>query len=130
MFRAIGKSSGVPGSLKAHRKQQLTERLAWGEAWTDTGLVFIDEGGSPIHPTRFLRAFQSAARAAGLRPIRVHDLRHSYASWLMASGVPMKVISERLRHAGIGITADLYTHMSEEVERAHAEAGAAFILGS
>lgn len=42
------------------------------------------------------------------------------------------MISERLPHAGIGITADLYTHthMSEEVERAHAEAGAAFILGS
>jgi len=42
----------------------------------------------------------------------------------------MKTISERLRHAGIGITADLYTHLSPEVDRAAAEAGAALLQGS
>jgi hypothetical protein len=41
----------------------------------------------------------------------------------------MKVISERLRHAGIGIAADLYTHMAPELDRSAAETGAAFILG-
>ena len=57
-------------------------------------------------------------------------MRHGYASALLAAGVPMKVISERLRHAGIGITADLYTHVSPELDRAAAESGAAFILGT
>ena len=60
----------------------------------------------------------------------IHDLRHSYASALLSAGLPMKVISERLRHAGLAITADLYTHMAPEVDRAAAETGAAFILGS
>ena len=117
-------------ALREHRKAQAAEQLAWGPAYDPTGLVFTQEDGKPIHPDRFLNAFKSHAKKAGLRPIRVHDLRHSYASALLSAGLPMKVISERLRHAGISITADLYTHLSPELDRAAAETGAAFILGA
>jgi integrase len=119
-------------ALRDHRKAQSREIEAMtldGLDYVASGLVFTEEDGSPIHPDRFLRAFKSAAKRANLRPIRIHDLRHSYASALLSADVPMKIISERLRHAGIGITADLYTHLAEDVDRAAAEQGAVFILG-
>jgi site-specific recombinase XerD len=62
--------------------------------------------------------------------VRVHTLRHAYASALLRSGAPMKVISERLRHSGLSTTADLYTHLAPELDREHTEAGAALIDGS
>jgi integrase len=56
-------------------------------------LVFTGPDGSPIHPLRFTRWFEQHARRAGLPKIRLHDLRHSYASAALAAGVPAKVIS-------------------------------------
>jgi integrase len=126
----IAIDSATVTALREHRRRQLEEKLAAGPAYATSDLVFVDELGAPIHPDAFLRRFQSLARRAGLRPVRVHDMRHGYASALLAAGLSMKVISERLRHAGIGITADLYTHLSPEVDRAAAESGAAFILGN
>jgi len=116
-------------AFRRHKKQQAEDRLAWGEHYVPSGLVFTEEDGAPIHPDRFLRAFKRHALEAGLRPITIHNVRHSYASALLSSGQPMKVISERLRHAGIAITADRYAHLSPDLERASAEAGAAYILG-
>lgn len=115
-------------ALRRHKKQQAEEQLAWGRNYVSSGLVFCEENGEAIHPDRFLRAFKRHARTAGLRPITIHTVRHSYASALLSFGQPMKVISERLRHAGIAITADRYTHLSPDLERSSAEAGAAFIL--
>lgn len=63
--------------------------------------------GSPIHPLRFSRRFEQHVRRAGLPGIRLHDLRHSYASAALAAGVPAKVISERLGHATIAVTMDI-----------------------
>ena len=126
----IAIDSRTVAALRAHRKQQAQEQLAWGEAYTPSDLVFTAEGGGPVNPTAFLRRFQRLSKRAGLRVVRVHTLRHAYASALLRSGTPMKVISDRLRHSGIGITADLYTHLAPELDREHAEAGAAFIDGS
>lgn len=117
-------------ALRAHRKRQAEERLAWGPAYQDTGLVFTREDGTPIHPERLLGWFKQLAKQAGLRPCRFHDVRHAYASALLEAGLPMKAVSERLGHAGIGITADVYAHVSRDLDREVAEAGAAFILGS
>src|SRR5829696_7042704 len=75
-----------------------------GARYQDSGLVFTWLDGSPIHPLRFSRWFEQHARRAGLPRIRLHDLRHSYASAALAAGVPAKVISERLGHAAIAVT--------------------------
>ena len=58
--------------------------------------MFTWPDGKPIHTLRFTRWFEQHARRAGLPKIRLHDLRHSYASAALAAGVPAKVISERL----------------------------------
>jgi hypothetical protein len=81
------------------------------EPYEDYGLVFIHPDGSPIHPQRFSDWFRQHVRAAGLPAIRLHDLRHSYATAALAAGIPAKVVSERLGHATIAITMDTYSHV-------------------
>ena len=74
------------------------------------GLIFTTRSGRPIAPRNMIRHFKSALVAAGLPDIRVHDLRHSHASLLLASGVNPKVVQERLGHASITLTLQTYSH--------------------
>jgi integrase len=96
--------------LRAHRKAQAAERLAWGPAYRGQGLVFCREDGSPIWPRTFSRAFGTLAKAADLPAIRLHDLRHTHATLALAADVHPKVVQERLGHANVGITLDTYSH--------------------
>jgi integrase len=84
----------------------------------DEDLVFTDENGRPIHPERVSTLFARAAKRAGVPRIRLHDLRHTYATLALSAGIHPKVVSERLGHANIGITLDTYSHclpaLSEE----------------
>ena len=75
------------------------------------------------------RHFQSLAEAAGLPAIRLHDLRHTNASLALLAGVDMKVVSERLGHSQMSVTADLYTHVNRGLGRDAADRIAA-VLGS
>jgi len=61
--------------------------------------------------------------------IRLHDLRHTNASLSLTAGVDMKVVSERLGHSQLAITADLYTHVSRGLGRAAADQIAAVLTG-
>jgi integrase len=115
--------------LRAHRARQREELMAASE-WVDSGLVFVDEHGEGVHPDVALRTFKRLAKRAGLRPIRLHALRHSYAAALRDAGVDVQAISERLRHASARITSDLYLHGSEQIDRQTADLGAAAILGA
>ena len=117
-------------ALRSHRRRQLEERVALGEAWTDSGLVFTYETGEGLHPERLLRVFQAATKRAGLPPIPLHGLRHSYASAGLSAGISMKVMQERLGHSSIAITADLYSHIAPEVDQDAADRTAAWIFGS
>jgi integrase len=82
-----------------------------------------------MHPLRFSRWFEQHARGADLPKIRLHDLRHSYASAALAAGVPAKVISERLGHATIAVTMDIYSHVLPGLDREAADTVARLILG-
>jgi integrase len=69
----------------------------------------------PPHHSGFYRdAWQPARTAAGLPTMRVHDLRHSHASWLLANGGTLFMVSKRLGHKKLQITSDLYGHLSHE----------------
>ena len=70
----------VVAALRAWRKAQLAERLAWGEAWTDTGRVFTREDGTAVPGQWVSVRFETLAYRAGLPPVRFHDLRHGAAS--------------------------------------------------
>jgi site-specific recombinase XerD len=95
--------------------------IAWGPVWNDAGLVFTREDGRPLRPEYATRHFQALAEQAGLPAIRLHDLRHTNASLALEAGVEMKVVSDRLGHSQISVTADLYTHVSRRLGNAAAE---------
>ena len=109
--RAVSLDAETVVAMRAHRKRQLEERVLAGDAWQDEDLVFCDELGGPLHPDRFTRTFQSAARRAGVPRIRLHDLRHTWATLALTAGVHPKVVSERLGHATTAITLDVYSHV-------------------
>ena len=83
--------------LREQRRRQNEERLAVGPLWdAGEGYVFTDEIGRPVHPDKFSELFRKRMAEAGLPKIRLHDLRHSYATLALKAGVHPKVVSERL----------------------------------
>jgi integrase len=103
--------------LKAHRSDQLEERIPLGPAWEPSDLVFTSGLGTQVHPRNLFRAFRSVLRAAGVPEIRFHDLRHTHATLLFKADVHPKIVSERLGHATIGLTLDTYSHVLPGMQR-------------
>jgi integrase len=127
--RSLALDPATVAALREHRTRQLEQRLAVGPRWQDSGLVFTWPDGRPIHPHRFSKWFEQHTRAAGLPRIRLHDVRHSYATAALAAGVPAKVVSERLGHANIAITMDTYSHVLPGLDAQAASTVARLILG-
>ena len=67
--------------------------------------------GRPLDPDVVTKAFHRTVEKAGLKDIRLHDLRHTHATLMLKAGAHPKVVSERLGHANIGITLDTYSHV-------------------
>ena len=110
--RTIAVGPAIIAALRAWKRQQTAERLLLGEAWSDVGgLVVTNIDGSAPNPEAFSNLFADLARRAGLPAIRLHDLRHSYATAALAAGVPVKVVSQRVGHADVGVTLKVYAHV-------------------
>lgn len=110
--RTITIGEGTVAALKTMRSAQAAERLLIGSGWVDTdGLVVTMADGSAPNPEAFSNLFHRLSKAADLPSIRFHDLRHSYATAALASGVPVKVLSQRLGHADVGVTLKIYAHV-------------------
>jgi len=127
--RSIALDPVTVTALREHQVRQATDREAVGPAYEDSGLVFTHPDGSPIHPHLFSDWFKQHVRVAGLPMIRLHDLRHSYATAALAAGIPAKVVSERLGHATITITMDTYSHVLPGLDERAAVTVARLILG-
>lgn len=65
--------------------------------------------GTPLDRTKLTRRFKESCRDAGVRPMRFHDLRHTFGTRLAASGVPLRTIQEFLGHADAKTT-QIYAH--------------------
>ena len=128
--RSVALDPVTVAALRDHRRAQRQKRLAFGAGWNDEHLVFTLEDGTRIHPTRFSAWFSQHARRAGLPVIRLHDIRHSYATAALSAGIPAKVVSERLGHANVSITLDTYSHVLPSLQENAAAAVAALILGT
>ena len=89
----------------------MLQHMENGALWQDTGFVFTKPDGRPLDPEKVTHAFTSVARAAGLRGVRLHDLRHTHASVVLQAGVYPKIVWERLGHASVTITMDTYSHV-------------------
>lgn len=114
--RVIHMTETCEAILRRVKVEQNEARLTLGRAWTDTGLVFTTEAGTPRDPRNALRTLKLAVRRAGLPDtVGMHTLRHSAASTMLAAGVPLKVVSDVLGHSSVSITGDIYGHVSPEV---------------
>lgn len=103
--------------LRMQAERQAAARERSGETWTDTGLVFTTRSGLPVEPRNLARSFERLTERAGLRPIRLHDLRHTCASLLKRLGVPPRDAMEILGHSRISVTMEVYTHVDEDSRR-------------
>ena len=91
--------------------------------------MFCRVDGGLLQHERFSTSFQDRARQLGLPRIRLHDLRHGWATMALSAGVHPKVVQERLGHANIGITLDVYSHVSEGLHDEAAERVAGLMFG-
>ena len=107
--------------LREHREKQATERIMLGKPLEEDDPIFCDHEGNPLLPGTISHAWTKLMKRIGLEGIRLHDARHSHASFMLKQGVHPKVVQERLGHATISTTLDLYSHVSPGLQQAAAE---------
>jgi integrase len=113
--------------LRELRVRQNARRLALGTAWKDSGKVFTYDDGSPLRPSWITKRFKKLYAAAGLPPIRLHDMRHTAATLMLAAKVEMKVVQETLGHSTLATTSDVYTSVLPGIAKAAADAAVALV---
>jgi integrase len=116
-------------ALRDHQAQQALDREAVGGRYRELGYVFTWPDGRPLHPDNIADWFEQHTRAAGLPRIRLHDVRHSYATAALKAGISARVISERLGHASVAFTLQTYGHVIPGMDRDAAATVADLIVG-
>jgi integrase len=105
-------------ALREHQRHQTEERLKAGEAYQNQDLIFATPEGTFLDSCNIVkRAFNPVLKAAGVRRIRFHDIRHTCASLLIAQSESPKYIQKQLRHASIEMTFDRYGHLFPDTNR-------------
>lgn len=148
--RTVHLPGPVVDALRRHRTQQGRERLVVGPDWPaqplGADLVFRTPFGTPVDPDNFRQHVYRVTRetftpeaerpptSSGPWPAQYqwspHELRHSAASFLIAQGVPLKIVSETLGHSSIRVTADVYGHLFDDAGAIAADAMAATLWGA
>jgi integrase len=119
--RSVPLTQDVTAALKTHKAAQAQERLKAGAAYDDQGLVFCNEDGTLLRPDTFRKRFRKLVVDAGVPPLKLHGLRHTWATIALQVGIHPKVVSEILGHSSISITLDTYSHVIPALEEDAAE---------
>lgn len=109
--RTVHLATGTVAVLRLHQDRQ---KLAWraaGKPWDETALVFCTKTGRPLAPSNIRRALHRALTQAELPLIRVHDSRHTAATYLLSIGTHPKKVQELIGHSSIMLTMDTYSHV-------------------
>jgi integrase len=109
--RKVAMPARVVAELRAWRTRQAEELLKLGVRLDESSFVCAGEDGQPVQPQSLTHAWHRFLGKCGLPRVRFHDLRHSHATHMLASGVHPKIASERLGHATVGLTLDTYSHV-------------------
>jgi integrase len=109
--RTVALPSLAIEELRRHRVKQAEELLRIGIRLSEETHVCLQPNYEPWAPRNLSSAFIKFIKASGLRRVRLHDLRHSHATHLLMANVHPKIVQERLGHANIATTMDLYTHV-------------------
>jgi len=119
--RPVSITQEVVDMLHKIRGRQMVQHLEAGDAWNMAGFVFADVLGNPLDPDRISKVFAKLRNGAGIPDVRLHDLRHTHASIMLKAGVHPKVVSERLGHATVSTTMDIYSHVLPGLQEDAAE---------
>ncbi|MFO8143201.1 MAG: tyrosine-type recombinase/integrase [Dehalococcoidales bacterium] len=119
--RMVALSPSLALLLQEHKDKQSAQRAMLGLSLADDDLVFADPEGKPLLPDTISNAWRKLIKRVGLKGIRLHDARHTHASLMLKQGVHPKIVQERLGHATISTTLDLYSHVSPGLQQAAAE---------
>lgn len=104
-------------ALREHADRQDRQRQATGEHWHASELVFTTAVGTPIEPRNLNRTFNALLARAGVRRVRLHDLRHTTATLLRTEGVDLRLVMSILGHSALAVTSDTYTHVDLSAQR-------------
>ena len=108
--------------LHGVRGEQTARKADVGVLWHEGSYVFTRPDGRPVIPDEISKGFKEIVRRTGLPDQTFHGLRHAHATLLLEAGVNLKVVSERLGHSNIGITADIYSHVLPTIQERAAKA--------
>jgi integrase len=113
-IRVLGLPPETFTSLEAHRQKQAEYRAKYGTDYrADLDLIFANPDGTPLRPDSIsatVSALFKRLKIAKPRGSALHLLRHSHGSHMLANGVPLPVVSQRLGHSSVRVTADVYAH--------------------
>lgn len=127
--RVVAVDDDTVAILRRHKLERTETYLRLGITASASRRVFANDLGEPLRPDSLGQAFRRLVAHHGLPEIRMHDLRHTHASHLLAAGVNVKVVSERLGHASVSFTLDTYAHVMPGQQADAAEAAAALLPG-
>jgi integrase len=130
--RVVEMDAATVAMLRRWRSAQAEARLGFGPGYADHRLVFCRPDGLPHHPEAFSKTFDRRLRQpafAELPTIRLHDLRHSWATLALRAGVDVTIVARRLGHS-VQVCQATYQHVTTGMQAGAAELVAALIFGS
>lgn len=130
--RVVELDAATVAMLRTWKARQAEERLALGAGYTDLDLIFCRPDGLPYHPESFSKTFDRRLhqpKYAELPVIRLHDLRHTWATLALAAGVDVAIVSRRLGHGSPATTWATYQHVVPGMQADAAEKVASLIFG-
>jgi integrase len=112
-IRSVELSDLAIAALRMAKVEKAKDELRARDAYLDEGYVFADPLGRRLHPKNVTSAFMRTAKRLQLSTQRFHALRHTAASWMIASGIDVRTVASVLGHANANITLTVYAHLVE-----------------
>lgn len=114
--RTITVDDSIMQELRKHKQKQNEYKIKLGELYNRSAdLVFCKEDGNLLCPVAFSRTFKRLAEQAGVNGVSFHGLRHTSATTMLENGIDIKTVSATLGHSNIGVTGNIYTHVTDKM---------------
>ncbi|MHA3700759.1 tyrosine-type recombinase/integrase [Jatrophihabitans sp. YIM 134969] len=114
--RTVTMPQTLIGVLRSHKAQQAERQLAAGKDWEPFGLVFTNDTGYPLDPDAHSKDWKRLLASCGVRPARLHDARHSAATYLLVQGVDSRTVMDMMGWSQLSMT-QRYQHVVPELKR-------------
>jgi integrase len=118
-LRTVAVDGSTADVLNEHRSRTLARLTEAGLDWAPAAFVFASTiaGSTPWFPDSASRRFRRLCEEAGVRGVRLHDLRHYVATRLLAAGVDVRTVAGRLGHRNAATTLNVYAHFLADADR-------------